>query len=89
MSGQIRIAADVGWTHGSGENPRIFVAPLPHGPIAVLDEVGALVWLAVVDGAVDVVATVAATTGHPVETVRADVEAFLADLVGRGLLEPS
>lgn len=80
------IAPGTGWTFADEDDPRIYVAVLPQGPIAVLDDVGALIWHAVANGADDVVTTVAETTGHPVETVRQDVETFVAELVERGLL---
>lgn len=83
-----RVPDGVGWTNepDEGGDPRVFVALLPGGPVSVLPDVSALIWVAAVEMDDPVVETVARQTGHPVETVRADVEAFLEDLVGRGLL---
>ncbi|MGN7248235.1 hypothetical protein ACTHQ1_10960 [Janibacter anophelis] len=81
-------APGVAWTQDTDEwdLPRVFVAPLPHGPISVLPVESALIWLAAVEGAADVVAEVARLAGEPDEAVRSDVEALLDALVSRGLL---
>ncbi|WP_114203077.1 PqqD family protein [Janibacter anophelis] len=81
-------APGVAWTLDTDEwdLPRVFVAPLPHGPISVLPVESALIWLAAVEGVRDVVAEVARLAGEPVETVRGDVEAVLGQLVAQGLL---
>ena len=73
-----------------GGRGAVYVALLPDGPPVVLDGTAALIWReAVADDAGPVVTRVAARAGVPEDEVRADVEAFLADLVLRGLLEPS
>lgn len=81
-------APGVAWTQDTDEwdLPRVFVAPLPHGPISVLPVEAALIWLAAVEGAEDVVAEVARLASEPVESVRGDVEAMLGLLVAQGLL---
>lgn len=78
----------VGWTSTADEggHPRVFVAPLPNGPVAVLPGESALIWLAAVEGTGGVVDTVAEDTGHPPERIREDVESFVDELIGRGLL---
>lgn len=80
--------AGVGWTRDvdAAGAPRIFVAQLPSGPVAVLPDNSALIWLAAVEGAEVVVEAVAAVNGHDVEEIRDDVDSLLDDLVVRGLL---
>lgn len=82
------VPAGVGWTHDvdAASATRIFVAPLPNGPIAVLPDSSALIWLAAVEGSAPVVEAVAELTGHPVDLVRNDVTELLDQLVERGLL---
>lgn len=65
----------------------VFVAPLPGGPIVVLEGGAAVIW----DGACDgdrssLPERVARATDTPVEDIRSDVEEFVAELLGRGLL---
>ena len=81
----------VGWVETTDEwgHVIVHVAPLPNGPVAVLPNQSALIWLAAVDGSGDVVADVAEMTGHDAAVVRDDVAAFLNELVDRGLLRPA
>ena len=67
----------------------VYLAPLPDGPVQVLNGVGSLIWLEATstDTPVDVVERVAALVDRPPDTIRADVDSFLADLVAAGLLE--
>lgn len=67
----------------------VYLAPLPDGPARVLNGVGSLIWLEATstDTSVDVVERVAALVDRPPESIRAEVESFLADLVAAGLLE--
>ena len=67
----------------------VYLAPLPDGPVQVLNGVGSLIWMeATATGTpVDVVARVAALVDRPPETIRADVDSFLENLVERRLLE--
>ncbi|KRE37599.1 hypothetical protein ASG73_08020 [Janibacter sp. Soil728] len=83
------IPTDVGWTTDTDVLglPRVMAARLPGGPVVMLAGVAATIWLSVADGATPLVASVAEATGHPVATVRADIEAFVDDLVGQRLLE--
>lgn len=68
----------------------VYAAPLPDGPIAVLEGVAAFIWHAALAGERDdVAAQVAAATGRDVAEVGAAVEGFLDDLVARGLLMPA
>lgn len=86
---EVTIASRVGWTlrPGRTEGPRVYAAPLPRGPIAVLDGPAAVVWLAIVEDRPGPLAErVAEAVGEPVEVVAADVAAFVDELVERGLV---
>lgn len=66
----------------------LYVAALPDGPIVVLDGIAGLIWDEACAGDREtIVDRVAAATDAAPEAIRADVEAFVADLVARGLLE--
>lgn len=89
MSDRLAIPQDVAWTaeEGEGGSLRIFLAPLPRGPVLVLTDTAATVWqLATTGGESSLVGRVAAATGQPTRLVRSDVEGFVDDLIGRGLL---
>lgn len=65
----------------------VYVAPLPDGPILVLEGVAALIWRAAVSmDREDAIAEVAARTDSEVALIRHDVDAFLDDMVARGLV---
>ncbi|WP_206822927.1 PqqD family peptide modification chaperone [Microbacterium esteraromaticum] len=65
----------------------VYVAPLPDGPILVLDGVSALIWQTVCDSQIDdAVAYVADATGQRPEDIAGHVDAFVTDLVRRGAL---
>ena len=82
------VRPDIAWTEARDVRglPVVYVAPLPAGPISVLPDMSALIWLAVVEGAPDVVGEVAHVTSHPQEEVRNDIKAFVGQLVERGLV---
>jgi Coenzyme PQQ synthesis protein D (PqqD) len=67
----------------------VYLAPLPDGPVQVLNGVGSLIWLeaTATDASDDVVDRVAALVERPPDTIRAEVDVFLARLVEAGLLE--
>lgn len=66
----------------------LYVATLPDGPIIVLEGISALIWDEACGGDREtIVDRVAAATNATPEAIRADVEAFVAELVARGLLE--
>lgn len=66
----------------------VYAALLPAGPIAVLDGIAALIWVEAVGGERATIADrVAAATDVAPNSIREEVEAFVADLVSRGLLE--
>lgn len=64
----------------------IYAAPLPDGPIIVLDGISALIWRVVGDPDVaDVTAHVAEATGEHPDDIAPHVATFLDDLVRFGL----
>lgn len=66
----------------------VYAARLPGGPIVVLEGIAALIWdEAFVGDRETIPDRVAAATDAAPDTIRADVDAFVADLVARGLLE--
>ncbi|MBY6060287.1 PqqD family peptide modification chaperone [Microbacterium esteraromaticum] len=69
------------------EDGVVYVAPLPDGPILVLDGVSALIWQTVCDSQVDdAVAYVADATGQRPDDIAGHIEAFIDGLVRRGAL---
>lgn len=83
------VPAGVAWTRDVDEAglPRVFVARLPDGPVAVLPDNSALIWIAAVESSGPVVEAVAEVNEYRVDSIRVDVESLLDDLVTRGLLE--
>lgn len=67
----------------------VYLAWLPDGPIHILNGVASLIWLEATetDTPVDVVERVAELVDRPPETIRAEVDSFLAHLVQTGLLQ--
>ncbi|MCD2441010.1 PqqD family protein [Agromyces sp. SYSU K20354] len=66
----------------------VYAASLPGGPIIVLEGIAALIWDEACAGDREtIVERVAAATDAPTDEIRAHVDAFVADLVARGLLE--
>ncbi len=64
-----------------------YLAPLPDGPITVLEGAALVVWDAVSGGGVaEIVDRVAESTGEDAPVVRDDVEAFLRTLKAAGLV---
>ena len=60
----------------------------PGGPIVVLDGIAGLIWDEACSGErATITERVAGATDAAPDAIRADVEAFVADLVARGLLE--
>ena len=77
-----RVRPGIGWVHtDTADGGIVHVAPLPNGPVSVLAGTSAQIWLAAVEGEGPVVDTVAHEVQLPADTVRADVEAFVAELV--------
>ncbi|GAA4374198.1 PqqD family peptide modification chaperone [Agromyces bauzanensis] len=78
------LAADVG-LEASGD--AIYLAPLPDGPILALDGVAALIFTEATQGNREhLVDRVVAQVDGPVEEIAFHVDAFVHDLVARGLL---
>lgn len=65
----------------------VYLMPLPDGDPVGLHGTAALIWSIAAEGEPDVPAALAELLAVPVDTVRADVERFLTDLVAQGLLE--
>ena len=66
----------------------VYAARLPDGPIVVLDGIAGLIWCEACGGDRESIADrVAEATDAAPDAIRADVEAFVADLIARGLLE--
>jgi hypothetical protein len=66
----------------------VYAAHLPAGPIVVLDGIAALIWDEACSGERATIAErVAETTDAAPDAIRPVVNAFVADLVARGLLE--
>ena len=66
----------------------VYAARLPSGPIVVLEGIAALIWDEACSGdRATITERVAAATDVAPDMIRADVDAFVADLVARGLLE--
>ncbi|WP_448811698.1 PqqD family protein [Agromyces bauzanensis] len=69
------------------EGDALYAAVLPDGPIVVLDGVAGVIWAEACDGPRSTLADrVAAVTDAAVADIRGDVEAFVEELVQRGLL---
>lgn len=65
----------------------VYAARLPDGPIVVLDGIAGLIWNEACGGERESIADrVAEATDAAPDAIRADVEAFVAGLVARGLL---
>jgi hypothetical protein len=66
----------------------VYAARLPAGPIVVLDGIAGLIWDEACTGdQATITERVAEATDVAPDAIRADVEAFVADLMARGLLE--
>jgi len=65
----------------------VYVAPLPDGPIMVLEGIAALIWT-VSDGVerAAVAGFVAQATGEEVSAVRSHVDAFIDEMLDRRML---
>jgi hypothetical protein len=67
----------------------VYAAPLPDGPIMVLEGIAALIWReATAQPRESVADVVAATTGEDAASIRPSVDGFIDEMVSRGLLVP-
>ena len=67
----------------------VYAAPLPDGPILVLEGVAALIWLeATAEPRGSVADVVATATGQDAASIRSYVEGFIDEMISRGLLVP-
>lgn len=81
-----RPAADVGVID---DGDAVYAARLPQGPIVVLAGTAAVIWRAACDGRAGTVTDrVAGSVDRDGAAIDGAVEVFVADLVGRGLLQP-
>ena len=65
----------------------VYAAPLPDGPIAVLDGIAAFIWEEALESEREMIASrVASATGRPVAEIEAAVSGFIDDLLRRRLL---
>ena len=72
---------------GTERPTKMYLMHLPDGVPVRLRGSAVWIWLAAVEGESDVAGAVAHIVGRRREEVAADVEAFLDDLVRRGLLD--
>ncbi|MDV3296058.1 MAG: PqqD family protein [Brachybacterium paraconglomeratum] len=86
---ELRVPDRVGVVEGASDDDALYVAGLPDGPIVVLRDTALTIWQEAVSltGEQDLAQRVADVYGVPVGEVREAVEACVADLVGRGVLE--
>ena len=64
----------------------VFVARLPDGPILRLSGTAAAIWRAALENGDVLLSYVSAVVGMPDTEIAEDVDAFISDLVERGLL---
>jgi hypothetical protein len=70
-----------------GDPFRVYLTPLPYGPLVVLEGNSAAIWQEAQDDETGtLVERLAAENGLPAEDIRDDVERFLDQLVDTGLL---
>ena len=65
----------------------VFLMRLPDGPPVMLHDSAAWIWLLAADGEAGVAAAVAELVGRSAAEMADEVNHFLDDLVGRGLIE--
>ncbi len=97
MTGTYRRPRDVAMVPGSAGDPdggsdTLYLSHLPSGSLVVLRGTGALIYTEAVNDRGhepkdDVAARLADAVGMTAEAIRDDVEAFIVELVKRGLLE--
>lgn len=83
-----RVPDNIAWIDGAdfGLAEELFLTVVPDGHSVLLKDTARLIWLAAIEGG-DVVQRVAGLVGLPPDDIENDVNEFLADLTGRGLLE--
>lgn len=65
---------------------QVFLMQMPDGSPLLLTDTAAAIWILAADGEIDVPGAVGEAIGLDRESVADDVENYLADLMGRGLL---
>lgn len=88
-----RPASGVAWSRvdrvepSGAATPVVYLAHLPDGPIVVVEGPGAITWIeAIADDPLALASRVGRHYDVDAGAVEADVDAFIADLVERGLL---
>lgn len=65
----------------------LYVARLPEGPIIMLDAIGELIWRELAGRTRDeLTGRIAAQVGASIESIAADIESFVDELIGLGLI---
>ena len=85
-----RVPHRLAWVVEAGaasEPTRVVIMLLPNGEPMILEGVSALIWLLACETS-DVPQALFEIVGRPPDEITAETEAFLADLVGRGVLVP-
>ena len=85
----LRPGTDVAYVFDEADDaPRVYLARVPAGPPLVLDGPAALVWEEVTEGGTreEITTRVAEAAGRSVAEVAGDVEHFLDELAGLGLI---
>lgn len=82
-----RVPDNISWVDGAdlGMEDELYVTVVPDGHTVLLKDTARLIWLIAADGC-DVLTEVAELVGQQPAAIEADVQQFLADLTGRGLL---
>lgn len=89
MTAAYRPGPDTGVTV-SEDGGTVYVAQLPGGPLLVLAGAASVIWFEATTAPGDGwVSRVADAFGQPEDVIAADVETFVGDLRGRGLLVPA
>ena len=84
VSGELRPARGVAIVQ---ESDVVYAASLPDGPIVVLEGSAAVIWDELMRGGSGSIAErVADATGASLDSVRADVDAFVEQLIGLGMV---
>ncbi|MGD8214495.1 hypothetical protein [Aestuariimicrobium sp. Y1814] len=85
-----RVPDNVAWIDGTevGTNEELYLTVVPQGNTVLLTGTARMIWLVAAGGG-DVVAGVADLVGRAPAEIADEINRFLSDLVGRGLLHQS
>jgi len=81
------VPENVAWVDGAdqGTAEELYLTVVPDGDTVLLKDTARLIWLIAAEGG-DVLTEVAALVGEPPDAIETDVQRFLDDLAGRGML---